>query len=217
MRPGLMTEPRPILYSFRRCPYAMRGRMALDVAGIKVEHREILLKDKPAEMLAVSPKGTVPVVVLPDGRVIEESLEVMLWALEQNDPENWLSPSSGDRAEMDALIAANDGPFKHHLDRYKYATRYEGAVASDHRAAASEHLNALEERLSRSSQLFGETPSLADIALFPFVRQFAIADQDWFDAQPWPNLHLWLAGHLNSERFARIMTKHALYAPSSSD
>ncbi len=212
-----MTEPRPILYSFRRCPYAMRGRMALDVAGVIVEHREILLKDKPAEMLAASPKGTVPVIVLPDGRVIEESLDVMLWALEQDDPENWLSPSFGDRAQMDALIAANDGPFKHHLDRYKYATRYEGAVASEHRAAASEHLYTLDDRLSRSSQLFGETPSLADIALFPFVRQFAIADPDWFDAQPWPNLHRWLTGHLNSERFARIMKKHALYAPSSSD
>jgi len=210
-----MTEARPILYSFRRCPYAMRGRMALDAAGIAVEHREILLKDKPAEMLAASPKGTVPVVVLPDGGVIEESLDVMLWALGQNDPENWLSPPSGDRAEMDALIAANDGPFKHHLDRYKYATRYEGAVAEDHRAAASAHLNALEDRLSRSSQLFGDAPCLADIALFPFVRQFANTDRDWFDAQNWPNLQRWLDGHLNSDRFARIMKKHDLFVSGS--
>ena len=107
-----MTDARPILYSFRRCPYAMRGRMALDVAGIAVEHREILLKDKPAEMLAASPKGTVPVIVRPDGGVIEESLDVMLWALEQNDPENWLTPPSGDRSEMEALIgeyAASSG------------------------------------------------------------------------------------------------------------
>ena len=206
-----MTEPKPILYSFRRCPYAMRGRMALDAAEISVEHREILLKDKPAEMLDASPKGTVPVVVLPDGHVIEESLDVMLWALDQNDPENWLTPPSGDRTEMEALIAANDGPFKHHLDRYKYATRYEGAVSSEHRAAASEHLEGLEDRLSRSSQLFGDAPCLADIALFPFVRQFANTDRDWFDAQPWPNLQRWLDGHLTSDRFARIMQKHDLF------
>ena len=206
-----MTDARPILYSFRRCPYAMRGRMALDVAGIAVEHREILLKDKPAEMLAASPKGTVPVIVRPDGGVIEESLDVMLWALEQNDPENWLTPPSGDQSEMEALIAANDGPFKHHLDRYKYDTRYEGAVASEHRAAASGHLDALEDRLGQSDQLLGDAPCLADIALFPFVRQFANTDRDWFDAQPWPNLQRWLDDHLNSNRFKRIMQKHDLF------
>ena len=189
----------------------MRGRMALDASGITVEHREILLRDKPAEMLAASPKGTVPVVVLPEGRVIEESLDVMLWALGQNDPENWLSPPSGDRSEMDALIAANDGPFKHHLDRYKYDTRYEGAVASDHRIAASAHLQDLDDRLSRSDQLLGDAPSLADIALFPFVRQFANTDRDWFDAQPWPHLQRWLDGHLQSARFERVMQKHALF------
>ncbi len=209
-----MTEPKPILYSFRRCPYAMRGRMALDASGLDIEHREILLKDKPAEMLAASPKGTVPVVVLPDGRVIEESLDVMLWALEQNDPENWLSPPSGEQAEMEALIAANDGPFKYHLDRYKYDTRYDGAVADDHRAAASDHLNALEDRLSRTDQLLGDAPCLADIAVFPFVRQFANTDRDWFDAQPWPNLQRWLNGHLSSERFTRIMQKHDLFVSS---
>ena len=206
-----MTEARPILYSFRRCPYAMRGRMALDVAGIEVEHREILLKDKPDEMLAASPKGTVPVVVLPDGRVLEESLDVMLWALDQNDPEGWLSPNPEDRAQIDALIAANDGPFKHHLDRYKYATRYDGVLSSEHREAAVDHLAHLEDRLSRSSQLLGDAPCLADIALFPFIRQFSNTDRDWFDAQPWPNLQRWLAGHLGSERFNRIMRKHPLF------
>lgn len=193
----------------------MRGRMALDASGITVEHREILLRDKPAEMLAASPKGTVPVVVLPEGRVIEESLDVMLWALGQNDPENWLSPPSGDRSEMDALIAANDGPFKHHLDRYKYDTRYEGAIASDHRIAASVHLQDLDDRLSRSDQLLGDAPSLADIALFPFVRQFANTDRDWFDVQPWPHLQRWLDGHLRSARFERVMQKHALFVSGS--
>ncbi len=205
-----MTEVLPILYSFRRCPYAMRGRMALDVAEIALEHREILLKDKPAEMLHASPKGTVPVVVLPDGTVLEESLDVMAWALDQNDPEHWRVAAH--KAETDALIAANDGEFKHHLDRYKYATRYEGAVSHEHRHEASNHLNALEARLSQTPQLFGDKPTLADIAIFPFIRQFANTDRDWFDTQPWPGVQRWLSGHLASERFVRVMKKHALFA-----
>ena len=210
-----MTEALPVLYSFRRCPYAMRGRMALDAAQIEVEHREILLKDKPAEMLEASPKGTVPVVVLADGQVIEESLDVMHWALAQNDPENWLPNDAGLRSDIQALIARNDGDFKHHLDRYKYANRYEGAVSEDHRAAAAQIVDQLEERLTTSSQLFGDAPTLADIAIFPFIRQFANTDRDWFDAQSWPNLQAWLAGHLASERFARIMAKHDLFVSAA--
>ena len=204
-----MAEALPILYSFRRCPYAMRGRMALDVAGVALEHREILLKDKPAEMLEASPKGTVPVVVLPDGTVLEESLDVMIWALGQNDPEGWLQPDL--KTETDALIAANDGTFKHHLDRYKYATRYEGAISEEHRAEASKHLDTLEARLNQTPQLFGDRATLADIAIFPFIRQFANTDRDWFDAQAWPGVQRWLAGHLKSERFGRIMKKWDLW------
>lgn len=207
-----MGKARPILYSFRRCPYAMRGRMALDVAGIELEHREILLKAKPAEMLAASPKGTVPVLVLPDGKVLEESLDVMNWALAQSDPENWMAPGGA----MDGLIAANDGEFKHHLDRYKYAARYEDAVADEHRAEASAFLDGLETRLARTSQLMGEQVSLADVAIFPFIRQFANTDPDWFVAQDWPNVQRWLAAHLASERFERIMKKHAVWAPGKS-
>lgn len=202
-----MTDPKPILYSFRRCPYAMRGRLALDVSGVEVEHREILLRDKPAEMLEASPKGTVPVVVLSDGTVLEESLDVMVWALEQNDPENWLSH----RDTAQALIAINDGEFKHHLDRYKYATRYEGAVAETHRSAASKFLETLEDRLSQAPQLCGSHPGFADFAIFPFIRQFANTDPDWFQAQPWPHVQNWLAGHLASDRFERIMRKHDLF------
>lgn len=213
-----MTDALPVLYSFRRCPYAMRGRMALDAAQIKVEHREILLKDKPAEMLEASPKGTVPVVVLPDGQMIEESLDVMHWALSLNDPENWLPGDAEQRTEIDALIARNDGDFKHHLDRYKYANRYEDAVSEDHRAAASEIVDDLEARLSSSPQLLGDAPTLADIAIFPFIRQFANTDRDWFDAQSWPNLQAWLANHLASERFVRVMAKHALFvSPAAQD
>lgn len=202
-----MTDARPILYSFRRCPYAMRGRLALDVSGVEVEHREILLRDKPAEMLAASPKGTVPVVVLPDGTVLEESLDVMVWALEQNDPEDWLSH----HGMAQALITINDGEFKHHLDRYKYATRYEGAVAETHRSAASQFLETLEDRLSQTPQLCGPHPGFADFAIFPFIRQFANTNPDWFQAQPWSHVQNWLAGHLASDRFERIMKKHDLF------
>jgi len=185
--------------------------MALDVAGIDLEHREILLRDKPADMLAASPKGTVPVLVLPDGQVLEESLDVMRWALAQHDPEHWVPGDSASLRETETLIATNDGPFKHHLDRYKYATRYEGAVSEEHRQAACEILAGLNDRLSGSAQLLGDATTLVDIALFPFIRQFANTEPDWFNAQPWPHLQRWLTGHLASERFERIMKKHDLF------
>jgi glutathione S-transferase len=192
----------PILYSFRRCPYAMRARMALWSAGIAVEMREVKLAAKPAELITASPKATVPVLVLPDGEVIDESLEIMRWALRQNDPEGWL-------ADEDAtLIAANDGPFKHHLDRAKYPTRYD-ADGIDHRAAALALLLPLEERLQAHAQLCRNTRSLTDIALFPFIRQFAHSDRAWFAAQPLPHLGAWLEGHIASDLFAAIMPKFA--------
>ena len=133
-----MTEV--ILYSFRRCPYAMRARMALSVSGASYEHREVVLRDKPPEMLEVSPKGTVPVLVVPGAPPLEESLDIMHWALGQNDPEGWL-----DRNDQ-LLIETNDGPFKHHLDRYKYATRYDDVDPEEHRAAAFDILKQLDER-----------------------------------------------------------------------
>lgn len=204
-----MTAGRPVLYSFRRCPYAMRARLALHVGAIAVEHREILLRDKPQAMLDVSPKGTVPVLVLPDGTVIEESLDVMHWALTCHDPEDWLAPG----AAMTPLIEACDGGFKHHLDRYKYATRYEGADANAHRDGALAYLRTLDARLREAPQLFGPRMSLADAAIFPFVRQFANTDRDWFDALDLPGLQAWLAGHLASTRFGAIMTRHTLWVP----
>jgi len=196
---------KPILYSFRRCPYAMRARLALQVSGVEIEHREILLRDKPAHMLEISPKGTVPVVLLPDGTVLEESLDVMLWALGQNDPEGWLARKD------DALIAANDGPFKHHLDRYKYANRYEGADALEHRDGCEEQLRVLDARLAEQPFLSGTTRGFTDAAIMPFVRQFANTDREWFDAQPLPALHAWLAGWLSSDIFGRVMVKHDLW------
>ena len=196
----------PILYSFRRCPYAMRARMALAVSETEVEHREVVLRDKPEAMLEVSPKGTVPVVVLGDGTVIEESIDVMRWALDSNDPEQWLSGDDRD------LIETIDGPFKHHLDRYKYSTRHDSDPA-EHRAAALAILQQLEERLSQSRYLCGDRRSMADIATFPFIRQFTNTDREWFDAQPLPHLQRWLAEHLDSPLFKQIMVKHDQWKP----
>ena len=192
----------PILYSFRRCPYAMRARMALIGSGTAVDIREVALRDKPAAMLAASPKGTVPVLVLPEpeGRVIDESLDIMRWALERNDPEGWLA---GDDA---ALIAANDGPFKHHLDRYKYPDRH-GSDPVEHRVAALALLEPLDARLAVSAHLCGERRTLADIALFPFIRQFAATDAVWWDAQRVPHLRRWLEACVGSELFARAMVR----------
>ncbi len=190
-----------ILYSFRRCPYAMRARMALLVNGKRVELREIMLRDKPADMLARSPKGTVPVLLLPDGRVIDQSIAIMRWALADHDPEQWLA------GDDERLIATNDGPFKHHLDRTKYASRH-GADPIAHRNAAVALLEPLERRLEATAQLCGATRSLADMAIFPFVRQFAATEPAWFAEQRLPRLRAWLEGHLASELFARAMIRH---------
>jgi glutathione S-transferase len=192
----------PVLYSFRRCPYAMRARMALRISGASYEHREVVLRDKPPEMLEVSPKGTVPVLVAGPGEVIEESRDIMRWALSRSDPEGWLE------RDDPALVETNDGPFKHHLDRYKYATRYDAVDPAQHRDAALDILRKLDERLSRSAYLCGDTRGFVDIAIFPFIRQFANANRDWFDAQPLPHLQTWLAGLIVSDLFAGIMAKH---------
>ena len=205
-RGGRVTAPtEPILYSFRRCPYAMRARLALAVSGVRHERREVKLAAKPAEMLEASPKGTVPVLVLPDGTVIDESLDIMHWALRRHDPEGWLERHDP------ALIAANDGPFKHDLDRYKYPERH-GSDAAAHRASALEFLGALNERLANQDNLCGASAGLTDAAIFPFVRQFAAVEPEWFNAKPWPNLKGWLARHLASARFSAIMERHAPWA-----
>lgn len=188
----------PILYSFRRCPYAIRARLALAVSGIAVEHREVKLRDKPAAMLAASPKGTVPVLVLPDGAVIDESLDIMRWALARRDPEEWLS------GDDPALIATNDGAFKHHLDRYKYPDRYP-ADGVDHRAAALAILHGLEARLGEHAYLSGARFGLTDAAILPFVRQFAAGDREWFDVQDLARVQGWLEAFLGSALFARVM------------
>jgi glutathione S-transferase len=201
------TNP-PVLYSFRRCPYAMRARMALLSAGIDVELREVVLRDKPQSMIDASPKATVPVLIQSDGTVIDESLEIMVWALVENDPNDWMTPESGTLDDMLALIAQNDGPFKHHLDRYKYHTRYEHADPAEHRRDAEKILNRLDGRLAVGRYLFGSRPALADFAIAPFVRQFANADRDAFDAMPFVHVQRWLADFLASSFFERAMVKY---------
>lgn len=208
----------PILYSFRRCPYAMRARLAVAVSGQKCELREVVLRNKPQEMLAASAKGTVPVLIDRDGRVIEESLDIMLWALHQHDPEQWLTPQQGDGDAMIQLIARFDSGFKYHLDRYKYPDRYsssEAANAQAHRHEGAAYLDELNAQLAPDGWLFGTRASLADMAIFPFVRQFALTGQGWFDAQPWPHLQRWLSARLSSGLFEAIMKKYSPWQPGN--
>lgn len=201
-----MMTTRPVLYSFRRCPYALRARLALLASSTTCEIREVKLSAKPPELREASAKATVPVLVLPGGEVIDESLDVMRWALGRNDPAGWL-----DRTDA-ALIAANDGPFKHHLDRYKYPERH-GSNPLEHRAAAAELLQALDERLSARAHLGGAARGLTDAAIMPFVRQFAATDRDWFDARPWPALQAWLADYLAAPAFAEAMVRLPPWQP----
>lgn len=207
----------PILYTFRRCPYAMRARLALSEARLDIRVREVVLRDKPAEMLEASPKGTVPVLVLASGEVIDESLDVMRWALAQADPESWLA---ADAAETDALIKQNDGPFKRALDRYKYPNRYEaeGADPMEHRNAGFAILESLSEQIAANGgQLLGLAPTLADMAIFPFVRQFAHTELDWWESTAPGPIKTWLAGHRDSPRFRAIMKKYPQWAPGEAE
>ncbi|MDG4719429.1 glutathione S-transferase [Thalassospira aquimaris] len=199
---------RPILYSFRRCPYAMRARLSLLAADMDVELREVVLRDKPQSMIDASPKATVPVLILPDGTVIDESLEIMVWALAENDPHDWLMPESGTLDDMLALISQNDGPFKYHLDRYKYFNRYEDTDPAEHRRDAEKILNRLDGRLAVGKYLFGSRPALADFAIAPFIRQFANTDLEAFDAMPFVHLQRWLNDFLQSSFFERAMMKY---------
>ena len=186
-----MSTKLPILYSFRRCPYAMRARMSIVRTGYICEHREVILRDRPDHMMEISPKGTVPVLLLPNGNVIEESLEIMQHVL------SW-DLSAGEVNWIDR----NDNEFKFHLDRYKYPNRYENVDSLEQRSMAKAYLDDLDQYLS------DEISSSLNDALFPFVRQFANHDRDWFDAQNWENLHVWLADNLSSDEFTLCMKKY---------
>ena len=197
---------RPILYTFRRCPYAIRARLAIAVSGVDVEMREVDLRHKPPPMLACSPKGTVPVLQLADGTVIDESLEIMRWALALRDPMGWLDAGTGaDSAEAHALIAHNDGPFKRDLDCYKYAGRFPQHPAAHYQAQAEAFLHDLESRLGHHAGLVSEQVGFADMAILPFIRQFAHVDKAWFYTAPYPHVIKWLDQQLASDLFTSVM------------
>ncbi|WP_027016215.1 glutathione S-transferase [Comamonas composti] len=210
-----MTDHLPALYSFRRCPYAIRARLALVQAGLACELREVNLRAKPQALLDASPKGTVPVLVLADGVVIEQSLDVMLHALRSHDPDAWLAPTQGSLDDMLALIERNDGFFKQALDRCKYPERYGAEAVHQARADATSWLAALDAQLAGSGYLFGRNPSLADMALRPFVRQFARIDEAQWAEQPWPHLQDWLQRWIDSALFAEAMQTYPAWTPGS--
>ncbi|TCV65093.1 glutathione S-transferase [Pseudomonas fluorescens] len=198
---------RATLYSFRRCPYAMRARMALRYSAVDVAIVEVSLKAKPAEMLALSSKGTVPVLQV-NGRVIDESLEIMNWALAQHDPQDWrLRDNADGQALTAALIEENDQVFKLHLNRYKYPERYPEYLKEHYRSEGEDFLRRLEALLATRPFLAAAHQSLADVAVMPFIRQFAHVDRDWFAQAPYPRLQDWLRRLLESELFVAIMAK----------
>lgn len=200
-----MRKSLPVLYSFRRCPYAMRARLGILFAGQAVALREIVLRNKPAHMLEISPKGTVPVLQLANGEVIEESREILAWALTQQDPQGLLNT---DLAQVAALIDENDGEFKHWLDRYKYADRHPEKSQLEYRQQGEAFLQTLEALLAKNDYLLGANISKADIAIVPFVRQFAHVDRDAFYSLPYPNVQRWLRHWLEHPVFVRMMKKY---------
>jgi len=206
----------PILYSFRRCPYAIRARLAIKVSNIQIELREVLLANKPKEMLACSTKATVPVLVLADGQVIDESWDIMLWALSQNDPKNWLPDDSIKLNEINHLIKINDSDFKQHLDHYKYADRFPQQPMQYYRQQGEVFLQQLETKLENTRYLIGDTISLADMALFPFIRQFAHVDKIWFYQTNYKKLQAWLDDLLGSTLFSAVMEKYPAWQTGDS-
>ncbi|MCU6435445.1 glutathione S-transferase [Undibacterium sp. Jales W-56] len=196
-----------LLYSFRRCPYAIRARLAIKLSGVEVRIHEVSLRNKPQAMLDHSPKGTVPVLLLPDGRVIDQSLDIMCWALAQHQASQWFMPDGALSAEVQALIQQNDSAFKQALDRYKYAERFPEYPATTYRDRAEVFLDLLDQRLQQHAYLTGECLSVADLAIVPFVRQCALVDAEWFYASRYRHLIAWLDGLLQSAWFISVMEK----------
>ena len=189
----------------------MRARMALSYAGMSFEVREILLRFKPDAMLALSAKGTVPVLMLPDGKTLDESLEVMHWAIAQRDPDGWMNLDTTELAQLEKLISMNDGPFKFNLDRYKYSSRYPEKTMQEWRAGGEEFLRVLENALAKHKYLIRDTISFADVAVFPFVRQFAHVDLNWFKETEFVRLIAWYEGFMVSDLFNSIMKKYPIW------
>ena len=206
---GQQQQSYPVLWSFRRCPYAMRARLAINASQCRVHLREIRLGDKPTEFVSASPKATVPVLVLPNGNVIDESRDIMIWALQQSDPQGWLRLWRTDAAFCDAFLDRLDGPFKQHLDRYKYASRFESSIGQQSRQEACVFLAEINQSLgSGAGYLSGANFGVLDAATLPFVRQFRGVDEIWFESRPWPHLHRWLGMFLNSADFGAVMQKY---------
>ncbi len=208
----------PILYSLRRCPYAMRGRMGIALSKQKVLLREIVTKDKPSELLASSPKGTVPVLVLPNGQIIEQSIEVMNWALKHNDPQDLLRSSNPTLSEqIQQLIRINDDDFIGHLEKYRASVRYRNIDVELRRHACEVFISQLEARLTNQPYLFGETPSLADFAVMPFVSQFVRVEKKWFVKSEYQNVGRWLRAHLDSKLYTQVMKQYPLWNETKQD
>ncbi|PCK01457.1 MAG: glutathione S-transferase [Alteromonadaceae bacterium] len=208
----------PILYSLQHCPYAMRARFGLVMAQQQVMLRAVVTKNKPEEMLAASPKGTIPVLILPDSRVIDESLDIMIWALQQNDPEDLLhKDNTSDLPAMIELIERNDQEFKPQLEIYKKAKRFHQKNEIEERQKCEVFIAELEQRLTikglstDGGYFMGQKPGLIDYALLPFVRQFSRVNRSWFVQAPYPNLRTWLDGHLQSRDYAKAMAKYPLW------
>jgi glutathione S-transferase len=202
----------PVLYSLQHCPFAMRARMAVLLAQYPVWLRAIVLKNKPAEMLAVSPTETVPLLVFEDDSIIDESLDIMLWLLKQNDPCNLLlSDNTELNQEMMALIELFDSEFKTCLEQYKSAKRYHDSSKEQHKASCERYVQLIEARLAEHDFIMGQSPSLVDYAILPFIRQFAKVDRKWYLQSPYPKLQAWLKHHLESALFSKTMTKYPLW------
>lgn len=209
MRQAMLDDTQtPILYSFRRCPYAMRARMAIASAGLTVQLREVVLKNKPPEMISTSPKATVPIIDDAEAGVLEESLDIMLWALAKSDPEHWLPSDDAARSVTESLITACDENFKPWLDKYKYADRHPEHTAEYYREQGELFIQQLIQRLKNHRYLIDDQPRLADIAIFPFVRQFAHVDRNWFDSSEYAAVQRWYRQLHESDTFLSVMQKY---------
>lgn len=205
----------PILYSFRRCPYCIRAHMALKVSGIKVELRDVKLNDMPEEATRISPKATVPILKLPDGTCLDESWDIVKWALQQNDPDSWQGNNNVFLSDAEALIELNDFSFKENLDHYKYFDRYPEHNQRYYRHAGEVFIAKLEKMLTKNQYLLGDKISLADISVFPFIRQFSLVDKTWFDSSPYPHLQQWLDSFINQALFQQVFQKHKVWLPGN--
>ena len=201
----------PVLYSFRRCPYCMRAHMALKKSGIQVELREVALSNMPEQALALSPKATVPILALPDGTFIDESWDIVKWALNKNDPDKWLGEDNEYLLDTEMLVETNDFSFKEDLDHYKYADRHPEKTQEEYRELCLEFIEELEEMLSDNKYLLSNQLTAADVSVFSFVRQFSMVDKEWFDQAPYPKVQAWLNEILCSELFNDVFQKHELW------